>query len=197
MEERNWMVEIPRAPLRTWAQLENWKSSHQLSTSCSVVIVLCLFYSFLSPKFAITFFFFLDSRKPHFLKSIFYEFRWVSKTSAIPSSSNRYTSWLELETCYTDLKPFVITLRSDSKFTITLSLIHPLVCLAHNNNNNTPRRLVMGSLFPYPCLFCFLCSDQGSLFPLMVHVLFCWFPACIASLSCSFWSIYFLHLIKK
>jgi hypothetical protein len=55
----------------------------------------------------------------------------------------------------------------------------------------------MGSLFPYPCLFCFLCSDQGSLFPLMVHVLFCWFPACIASLSCSFWSIYFLHLIKK
>jgi len=23
VEERNWMVEIPRAPLRTWAHLEN------------------------------------------------------------------------------------------------------------------------------------------------------------------------------
>jgi len=42
----------------------------------------------------------------------------------------------------------------------------------------------------------FYCG-QGSLFPWLEFVLFCWFPACIASLSCSFWSIYFLHLIKK
>jgi hypothetical protein len=46
-------------------------------------------------------------------------------------------------------------------------------------------------------LLCLLWFVQGSLFPLLVYVLFCWFLACIASLSCYFLSIQFLHLIKK
>jgi hypothetical protein len=46
-------------------------------------------------------------------------------------------------------------------------------------------------------LLCLLWFVQGRLFPLLVYVLLCWFPACIASLSCYFWSIQFLHLIKK
>ena len=50
-------------------------------------------------------------------------------------------------------------------------------------------RLVLGSLFP--------CTLQGRLFPLLVHVMFCWFPACIASLSCSFLIYTFLTFDQK
>jgi len=57
--------------------------------------------------------------------------------------------------------------------------------------------LVMGSLFPCTCLLCFLCSIKGSLFPVMVHVLFCWFPACITSLSCSFFIYTLLTFDQK
>jgi len=56
-------------------------------------------------------FFFLDSRKPHLLKSVLCELRWASKTPAIPGFYKRCMSWLELETCCTDLKSFTITLR--------------------------------------------------------------------------------------
>ena len=55
--------------------------------------------------------FFLDSRKPHFLESALCWSRWASKTPAVPGSYKRCTPWLELETCYAHLKPFVITLR--------------------------------------------------------------------------------------
>jgi hypothetical protein len=37
---------------------------------------------------------------------------WASKTLAVPDSYKRCTPWLELETCYADLKLFIITLRS-------------------------------------------------------------------------------------
>jgi len=47
----------------------------------------------------------------------------------------------------------------------------------------------LGSLFP--------CTLQGRLFPLLVHVMFCWFPACIASLSCSFLIYTFLTFDQK
>jgi len=56
-------------------------------------------------------FFFLDSRKPHPPESALCRPRWASKTLAVPDSYKRCTSWLELETCYADLKPFAITLR--------------------------------------------------------------------------------------
>jgi hypothetical protein len=36
-----------------------------------------------------------------------------------------------------------------------------------------------------------------SLWLILYLLMYCWFPACNASLSCYFWSIYFLHLIKK
>jgi hypothetical protein len=60
---------------------------------------------------SIYFFFFLNSRKPHLPKSALCEPRWVSKTPAVPGSYKRCTPWLELETCYADLKLFAITLR--------------------------------------------------------------------------------------
>jgi L-asparagine transporter-like permease len=47
----------------------------------------------------------------------------------------------------------------------------------------------LGSLFP--------CTLQGRLFPLLVHVMFCWFLACIASLSCSFLIYTFLTFDQK
>jgi hypothetical protein len=50
-------------------------------------------------------------RKPYFLKSVFYRFRWTSKISIVPDFYKRCISWLELETCCADLKPFNITLR--------------------------------------------------------------------------------------
>jgi hypothetical protein len=65
---------------------------------------------FAYPKVSICLHFFLDSRKLHFLKSIFCGFRWTSKTPVIPGSYKICTSWLELEICCADLKPFVITL---------------------------------------------------------------------------------------
>jgi hypothetical protein len=46
--------------------------------------------------------------------------------------------------------------------------------------------LVLGRMFPCTRLSCLLRFVQGSQFPLLVHVMFCWFPACTASLSCSF-----------
>jgi hypothetical protein len=57
------------------------------------------------------FFFFLNSRKPHFQESALCGPRWASKTSAVPGSYKRCTFWPELETCCADLKPFTITLR--------------------------------------------------------------------------------------
>jgi hypothetical protein len=50
-------------------------------------------------------------------------------------------------------------------------------------------------IFSMVCYFGLL----GSLFPLpeYVYPLYCWSPACTASLSCYFLSIHFLHLIKK
>jgi hypothetical protein len=56
-------------------------------------------------------FFFLDSRKPHFPKSVFCGPRWASKIPTVPCSYKRCTPWLKLETCCADLKLFVITLR--------------------------------------------------------------------------------------
>jgi len=58
------------------------------------------------------FFFFLDSRKSHSLKSVLYGPRWASKIPAVSGSYKRCTPWLELETCCVDLKLFSITLRS-------------------------------------------------------------------------------------
>jgi hypothetical protein len=55
-------------------------------------------------------FFFFNLRKLHLLKSVFYGFRWASKISAVSNSYKRCTPWLELETCYADLKSFAITL---------------------------------------------------------------------------------------
>jgi len=54
--------------------------------------------------------FFFEFEETLFLKSVFYRFREASKTSAVPSSYKRCTSWLELETCCADLKSFIITL---------------------------------------------------------------------------------------
>jgi len=56
-------------------------------------------------------FFFLDLRKSYLSKNIFYRSRWGSKTLSVPDSYKKCTSWLELETCYANLKPFIITLR--------------------------------------------------------------------------------------
>jgi hypothetical protein len=56
-------------------------------------------------------FIFLDSSKLHPLESALCGPRWASKTSAIPGSYKRCTSWLELETCCVDLKPFAIMRR--------------------------------------------------------------------------------------
>jgi len=53
---------------------------------------------------------FLDLRT-QFLKSVFYRFRWKSKTPAVPDSYKRCTLLLELKTCCANLKPFTITLR--------------------------------------------------------------------------------------
>ena len=55
-------------------------------------------------------FFFFNLRKLHLLKSVFYGLRWASKIPAVSDSYKRCTPWLELETCYTDLKSFAITL---------------------------------------------------------------------------------------
>ena len=57
--------------------------------------------------------------------------------------------------------------------------------------------LVLGRVFPCTRLLCLLWFVQGSLFPLLVHVMFCWFPACTASLSCSFLIYTFLTFDQK
>jgi hypothetical protein len=53
--------------------------------------------------------FFFYSRKSHSPKNALCRPRWASKTSAIPGFYKRCTSWLELETCYADLKSFAIS----------------------------------------------------------------------------------------
>jgi hypothetical protein len=68
-------------------------------------------------------YFFWDSSIPRFLESVLCGFRWRSKIPAILGSYKRYTSWLELETCCTDFKPFTITLRplgTDSALLFTI-----------------------------------------------------------------------------
>jgi hypothetical protein len=44
-------------------------------------------------------------------KRVLCELKWASKIPAVPDSYKKYTSWLELETCYADLKFFAITPR--------------------------------------------------------------------------------------
>lgn len=63
------------------------------------------------PNWYPTIFFFFYSRKPHFLKNLLCEFRWASKTLVVPDSYKKYMFWFELETCYANLKLFIITLR--------------------------------------------------------------------------------------
>jgi hypothetical protein len=62
-------------------------------------------------------FFFLNLRKPHFFKNILCKSRWGRKTPAVSGFYKRCTPWLELETCYTDLKSFVIT-DNNTKFNL-------------------------------------------------------------------------------
>jgi hypothetical protein len=59
-------------------------------------------------------FFFKFEETPS-LKSIFYGFRWASKTLAISGFYKRCTPWLELKVYCADLKFFVITPRWDTK----------------------------------------------------------------------------------
>jgi len=59
--------------------------------------------------------FFLKLEETPFLKSIFYGFRWASKTPAISGFYKRCTPWLELKVYCADLKFFVITPRWDTK----------------------------------------------------------------------------------
>jgi len=61
-------------------------------------------------------FFFLNSRKPYPLESVLCGSRWASKTPAVPDSYKKCTPWLELETCYADLKLFAIMLCSLGHF---------------------------------------------------------------------------------
>ena len=56
-------------------------------------------------------FFFLDSRKPHLPENTLCGPRWASKTPAVSGSYKKCTPWLELKTCYADLKFFAIKLR--------------------------------------------------------------------------------------
>jgi len=69
-------------------------------------IIYSFFFNFLFKYF---FFWFEETPTP---ESVFCGPRWVSKTLAVPGSYKRCTSWLELETCYANFKPFVITPRS-------------------------------------------------------------------------------------
>jgi hypothetical protein len=57
------------------------------------------------------FFFFLVRGNFILPENVFCGSRWGSKILAVPSSYKKCTSWLELETYYTDLKFFTITLR--------------------------------------------------------------------------------------
>jgi hypothetical protein len=54
---------------------------------------------------------FLLFKKTPSLKSVLCGTRWTSKIQVVPGSYKRYMPWLELETCYADLKLFIITLR--------------------------------------------------------------------------------------
>jgi len=56
------------------------------------------------------FLFFFWFEETHPLESVLYESRWVSKIPTVPGSYKRCTAWLELKTCYADLKSFVIAL---------------------------------------------------------------------------------------
>jgi hypothetical protein len=98
----------------TWLQYISRWIYHKTKTHCLYLIirlkipfqhVFCL--KNINVCKSITFFFF-DLRKPHFLESVLCRFRWASKTLTVPGSYKRCTSWLELETCCADLKPFGI-----------------------------------------------------------------------------------------
>ena len=52
-------------------------------------------------------FYFLNLRKFHFLKNIFYRSRWASKILVVLGSYKRYTSWLKFKMYYTDLRYFI------------------------------------------------------------------------------------------
>ena len=70
----------------------------------------------------------MDSRKPHPSKNALYGHNWVSKTPAVTSSYKKYTSWLELETCCANIKPFVTTLDPlGTSYYKTLTLVFEIV----------------------------------------------------------------------
>ena len=69
--------------------------------------------------------FFLDSRKLHPPENALCGPRWASKTPAVPGSYKRCTPWLELETCYADLKPFAITLLGSMWTALAHGLVDP------------------------------------------------------------------------
>ena len=70
-----------------------------------------MFYTWWTTNELKFYFILFYSRKPYLLESVHCGFRWASKTPAVSGSYKRCTSWLELEICCTDFKPFVITLR--------------------------------------------------------------------------------------
>lgn len=54
-------------------------------------------------------FFFFRFEKILYLKSIFYRYKWVSKTPIVTGFYKNYMTWLELKNCCADLKLFIIT----------------------------------------------------------------------------------------
>jgi len=74
-----------------------------------------------------TLYFFFLFEEIHFLKSVFYESRWVIKTPAILGSYKKCMSWLELNTYYIDLKPFDITRHAPCKLLLSTSFILSII----------------------------------------------------------------------
>jgi hypothetical protein len=67
-----------------------------------------MFYTWWTTNELKFYFILFYSKKPYFLESVHCGFRWASKTPAVSGSYKRCTSWLELEICCTDFKPFTI-----------------------------------------------------------------------------------------
>jgi hypothetical protein len=91
--------------------LLKWLFSIEIYIVKKIIFILfkILFYQISYLKQHISWRFFLI--QGNLLESIFYGLRWVNKTPAVPDSYKKYTPWLELETCYADLKLFTITLH--------------------------------------------------------------------------------------
>jgi hypothetical protein len=69
------------------------------------------------------FYFFLGFEETQPLKSVICKYRWASKILVVPSFYKRYTSWLELETYYTNFKFFTITLHLRKKLDTSYTLL--------------------------------------------------------------------------